>query len=55
MIATGSADAAAQLKAIVLVHGAFADGSSWDRVVASVTCARSSLTGWFECGVNRSA
>jgi pimeloyl-ACP methyl ester carboxylesterase len=34
MIATGSADAAAPLKSIVLVHGAFADGSSWDRVVA---------------------
>ena len=34
MIASGSADAAPPLKSIVLVHGAFADGSSWDRVVA---------------------
>jgi pimeloyl-ACP methyl ester carboxylesterase len=33
MISTGSAEAAAPLKSIVLVHGAFADGSSWDRVV----------------------
>ena len=35
MIATGSAEAevAAPQKSVVLVHGAFADGSSWDRVV----------------------
>jgi len=32
-LATGSAEAAPPLKSIVLVHGAFADGSSWDRVV----------------------
>lgn len=34
LLVPSSADAAPPLKSIVLVHGAFADGSSWDRVVA---------------------